>query len=545
MSAKNMIKKKFTIKRIAWIIIVLVVLAIIGKVYLNSSQKDSNKTVIEVTRGNVEQSVSETGTVKISNEIGLSFKSGGIINAVYVTVGDSVERGKLLATINHSELNAQLQRANALLKSAQAQLANILAGTTNEEISLAETQVKNTEIKLQNKKQSLENIMSSADNSIKAAYEDALGDLDDAYFDLQGAYLAIDDVYQTYFNSNDQEGLTVKKSREDIKEARNKTKTYIDTAIANSVDENIDIALYQTKLALDITYIALSNTRDACDTILYRTTVTDTDKTSLNTQKSNINSERISIINAQQTISSTKINNTTTIDTAKAQILETEGQLEESEKALQKLIAGPTKEDINLYEAQVEQARADRLVLISKISQSRLNSPVNGQVVRIKKREGETAGAGEVVIALLPKKPFQIKTNIYEEDIVKINIGNPVKIQLIAFPSLAITGTVASIEPIDNIIDGVVYYEVSIDFDKEIKGLKSGMSADISIEILSKENILIIPGSALIKENDKLYIEVLKNNQIIKQEVRTGIEGDDGNVEIVAGIEKGEKIIIP
>jgi len=540
-----MIKKKFTTKRIVWIIIVLVILVTIGKVYLNSSQKDSNKTVIEVTRGSIEQNISETGTVKISDEIGLSFKGGGIIDAIYVEVGDSVERGELLATIDYSELNAQLQKANASLKSAQAQLANILVGATNEEIGLAETQVKNIEIKLQNKKQSLENIISSADNSAKTAYEDALGNLNDAYLDLQNAYLAVDDIYQTYFNSNDQEGLTVKKSREDIKEARNKTKTYIDTAIANSIDENIDIALYQTKLALDITYIALSNARNACDAILYRATVTDTDKTSLNTQKSNINAEKASIIDAQQTISSTKINNTATIDTAKAQILETEGQLEESEKTLQKLTAGPTKEDINLYEAQVEQAQADRLVLISKISQSRLNSPVNGQVVRIKKRGGEIAGAGEVVIALLPKKPFQIKTNIYEEDVVKINIGNPVKIQLIAFPSLVVTGRLASIEPIDNIIDGVVYYEVSIDFDKEIKELKSGMSADISITTLSKEDILIIPWSALIKENDKLYVEVLKNDQIIKQEVQTGIEGDDGNVEIVAGIEKDEKILIP
>ncbi len=540
-----MIKKKNTKKRIAWGIVVLVVLIIIGKISLNYSQNDSDKTTVEAIKGNIEQSVSETGVVKISDEIGLSFKGGGIIDAIYVEVGDSIERGKLLAKIDYSELSAQFQKANALLKSAQAQLANILAGATDEDISLTETQVENTKIKLQNKKQSLENIISSADNNIRAAYEDALGDLDDGYLDLHGAYLAVDDVYQTYFNTNDQEGLTVKKSREDIKEARNKTKTYIDTAIANSIDENIDIALYEIKLALNITYTALSNARNACDTILYRTTVTDTDKISLDTQKSNINIEKISITGAQQTISSTKINNTSSIDAAKAQVLETEGQLKEAEKKLVKLIAGPTKENIDLYESQVEQARADKAVLSSKINQSRLISSINAQVIRVEKQEGETANAGEVVISLLPRKPFQIKADIYEEDIASVNIGNPVKIQLIAFPDLAITGAVASIEPIDKIVDGVVYYEISIDFDKEIKGLKPGMSADIVIEVLSKDNVIIIPGSVLIRKNGKLYVDIMVNNEIIEKEVRVGIKGDDNQIEIINGLKEGEQVIIP
>jgi len=540
-----MIKKKITKKRIAWGIVVLVVLIIIGKISFDSFQNDSSKTTIEVMKGSIEQTISETGTVKISDEIDLSFRSGGIIDAIYVEVGDNIERDKLLAKIDYSELSAQFQKANALLKSAQAQLANILAGATDEDISLTETQVENTKIKLQNKKQSLENIISSTNNSIKAVYEDALGNLNNAYLDLQGAYLVIDDIYQSYFNSNDQEGLTVKKSREDIKEARDKTKTYIDAVIANFTDENIDIALYETKIALDVTYAALSNARNACDTILYRTTVTDTDKTSIDTQKSNINVERVSIINAQQTISSTKINNTSSIDAAKAQVLETEGQLKEAEKKLAKLIAGPTKENIDLYESQVEQARADKAVLSSKINQSRLISSISAQVIRVEKQEGETANAGEIVISLLPKKPFQIKADIYEEDIASVNIGNPVKIQLIAFPDLAITGTVASIEPIDKIIDGVVYYEISIDFDKEIKGLKPGMSADIVIEVLSKDNVIIIPGSVLIRKNGKLYVDTMINDKTIEKEVKTGVNGDDNQVEIIKGLKEGEQVIIP
>ncbi len=540
-----MINKKFTTKKIIWIVIVLILLLIAGKVYLSSSSKDSDKTVIGVTKENIEENISETGIVRISDEIGLSFKSGGTINIINAEVGDNVDSGKTLATVDYSELNAQLQKANASLKAAQAQLANILVGATSETISLAETQVKNTEIKLKNKEKSLEDIKISTKNNIESAYEDASNVLNDAYLDIYNSYLTIDDVQQSYFNINDQDGTAVKKAQKDVKEVRDKIKNYIDTISANPTDENIDIALSGIKTALDVTYFALSDVRNACESILYRSTVTDTDKTTIDTRRASINTERTNSANAQQSIASTKITGTSTIDSAQASVVETEGQLEESEKTLEKLIAGPTKENVNLYEAQTEQAQADRLLLISKINQSHIKSPVDGQIIRIKKRKGETAGAGEIVVALLPQKPFQIKTNIYEEDIAKINIGNPVKIQLIAFPNLAITGTVASIEPIDNIVDGVVYYEVSVDFDKKIEGIKPGMSTDISITISSKNNVLVIPESALVEKNGKLYVNVLIKDRVIEKEIKVGTRGDDNQIEIIKGLNEGEQVIIP
>jgi RND family efflux transporter MFP subunit len=219
--------------------------------------------------------------------------------------------------------------------------------------------------------------------------------------------------------------------------------------------------------------------------------------------------------------------------------------LDETEKSLQKLLAGPTQEDINIYRANLARAQAERSAVSNKISDSSIKSPVDGEVVRINKRVGETAVATQTILSLLPEKPFQVKVDIYEEDITKIKIGNPVDIKLVAFPEENIAGKVATIEPIDKTINDVVYYEVSIDFDKQLDGLKPGMTADITIIANQQANLLIVPEVAIFKENDKDYAKVLDDKKIIQKEVLIGNKGDDSMVEIKEGLEENDKVILP
>ena len=74
---------------------------------------------------------------------------------------------------------------------------------------------------------------------------------------------------------------------------------------------------------------------------------------------------------------------------------------------------------------------------------------------------------------MLPQSPFQVAVDIYEEDIVKVKIGNPVDIKLTAFPDKIFKGKVIAIDPAEKIIEGVVYYEVTIDFEEAAAGIKT------------------------------------------------------------------------
>lgn len=55
--------------------------------------------------------VTVSGEFTTDDEVVLSFKTGGIINSLLVKEGDPVRRGQLLATLNLTEINAQVQQA--------------------------------------------------------------------------------------------------------------------------------------------------------------------------------------------------------------------------------------------------------------------------------------------------------------------------------------------------------------------------------------------------------------------------------------------------
>jgi HlyD family secretion protein len=156
----------------------------------------------------------------------------------------------------------------------------------------------------------------------------------------------------------------------------------------------------------------------------------------------------------------------------------------------------------------------------------------------------------ESFISLIPDTPFQIEVDIYEEDVVKIEIGDLVEINFIAFPEKTFKGRVIAIDPAEKLIEGVVYYKVTIEpdndenFEKIKEKLKPGMTADVYIEIERKENVLVIPQIALYKKEKKFFVKVLKEGIIKEREVKVGIFGSNDKVEILSGLKENEEIII-
>ncbi|MFA6437370.1 MAG: efflux RND transporter periplasmic adaptor subunit [Candidatus Paceibacterota bacterium] len=545
---KYITKKKWTKKKIVLIIIGLVLVLVVGNgIYKKlTTNIEDTLNIYKVTRQDLMTTVSEAGIVNISDEIGLSFKYGGKIDNIYVEIGDKVKRGESLVKVDSSDFFIQYQQTDASVQSAQAQLDKLLAGATLSDINIVQAQLESAKVSLQNKEESLANTKLDADNDIADVYQNAINNINDVYLDTYNVYTNTVLIQRTYFGNYDQEGINVSQAKDQIKTALDSIKLDADNISSpNITNENIDSALIRTKTNLDSVYGALDIIRNAMETDAYRNSVSSANKTIVDTDKSTTNTNRTLITTTQQTISSTKITNTTNISAADALVRSAKRSVDETEKSLQKLLAGPTQEDINIYKANLARAQAERSAASNKVNESTLRSPVDGQVVKINVRVGEIASINQVVMYILPEKPFQVKVDIYEEDIAKIKIGNLVDIKLVAFPDTEIAGKVSSIDPIDKTVNEVVYYEVSMDFDQQIEGLKPGMTADIVIIANKQTDLLIIPESSIIKETGKNYVKVLDDKKIIKKEVLVGNKGDDAMIEIKEGLQENDKVILP
>lgn len=527
------------------IILVIILIIVIAGLYLLFFRKEKVEySLAEVVRGNVTQEVSETGAVKVGEEINLSFKNIGKIEQIYVKVGDTVESEQSLAKLDTSQLIIQLREAQAALEVAQAQFDKLLVGATPEEIQVAETAILNAKTALSDAKQNLADVKADAEGDLNAAYEDALNNLDDAYLKAYNAYNKVDLIQRTYFSSTDQESLAVQENKNKIKNNLNSAENYLNTAKDNPKNENIDSALTNFKEFLSNIYDALTVIREKTETVNYRDDVTSADKSSLDSHKSDINIALTNVVNDQQTTSSTKITNETNINQALASVSSAEGDLKAAEDQLALVKADPSQEDIDLHRAQVKQAQAQVNLLQNQIQETKIISPTKGQITRIEKRIGEIAQPTEAVISLLPAAPFQIEVDIYEEDIVKVKVGDQTDITLSAFPNGVFEGKVISIDPAEKLIEEVVYFEVTIDFKEPPQEIKPGMTADIIIKTASRENVLVIPETAVEKKDGKAIVQVLKGKNLEEREIKIGLIGSDDMVEVISGLTAGETVII-
>jgi RND family efflux transporter MFP subunit len=184
------------------------------------------------------------------------------------------------------------------------------------------------------------------------------------------------------------------------------------------------------------------------------------------------------------------------------------------------------------------------------ISETVLYSPINGTVIKRNVEVGEMTVANAVtdntsVVTIAADGDLEIEVDIPESDIVRIKNGQKAKVTLDALSSDEIIGAeIVKIEPASTVIQDVVYYKVKLKLEKQDDRLKVGMSVDADINITEKNDVITIPLRAVKNNGQGKYVEILKEDKTIeKKNVKTGLEGDEGMVEIISGISEGENVI--
>lgn len=93
-----------------------------------------------VQRGDVEATVSASGTVESASTSNVSFATWGTVAAISVDVGDQVRKGQSLARLDPTSAQADLRTAEANASSASAGVTSALAGVTSVRSGLVSAQ---------------------------------------------------------------------------------------------------------------------------------------------------------------------------------------------------------------------------------------------------------------------------------------------------------------------------------------------------------------------------------------------------------------------
>jgi len=192
---------------------------------------------------------------------------------------------------------------------------------------------------------------------------------------------------------------------------------------------------------------------------------------------------------------------------------------------------------LKLSEINLEMAKLDT-------DKNIIYAPYDGIVLSSSYEEGQYASPGMNAISVI-SKDFIIKADINEIDVVNIELGQDVDINLDAYYQNTIKGKITEISPISDNIGGVVSFEIKVKPETENgPELLYGLSASLEITTTSIEDVIYVPLQSIYEEDGKTYIDVLTTDKSAeKTEVKTGISNYDF-VEIISGLSEGDTILV-
>jgi len=524
-------------------IVSILILGGLAKALFFSESKNQNEEVFVVRKDDVIKAVYETGTIKKGEEMNLSFNLSGTIKNIQFSEGEKVKKGDVLAELDDTDLKVQLKQAQASLDAYQAQLDKLLAGATQEEIALAQTNVESAKVSYENAKENLEKIKNSAEKQLELYYRDAISKIDNAVLRIFDARNFVDNYKRTYFYRGDQESIIVDYKKKDLDKIYQELSQYqaeiIQTNDYSLVDQYLPYfatKIYQAKQDLDVI-------KEKSEDPFYRNIISSSDKTLLDNHRYYLSVAYTNINSAISSINLQKSTNDQNISQAEQALDTAYYNLKTAQENLEKITAKPRKEDIEYYQAQIDNAKQQIALLNYRIKQTKIVAPLDGEIARILKQEGENVQMLEPVIIFIPEKNYYVEVNIYEEDLPKIQVGSKAIIEPVAYPEQQLTGEVYFISPKETIINDIVYYSVKISFDNNLE-LRPGMSVDLTIISEEKNNVLVASAESIYKENDKEFVWLKTKEGKEKRYIKTGLWGSNDLVEILEGLKEGDELII-
>ncbi|MDP2753812.1 MAG: efflux RND transporter periplasmic adaptor subunit [Nitrospirota bacterium] len=213
---------------------------------------------------------------------------------------------------------------------------------------------------------------------------------------------------------------------------------------------------------------------------------------------------------------------------------------------------------VSAAKSQVAQTEAALNLAETNLRYTKIVSPVDGIVISRNVDVGQTVAASFQTPTLFTiaqdLTKMQIDTNVDEADIGKVLVGQDVEFTVDAYPDITFKGKVWQVRNAPITIQNVVTYDVVIIVGNPELKLKPGMTANVSIIISTKKDVLKIPNAALrFKPSEKgptapekkgPGVWILEKDKPKRIPVSLGIS--DGNyTELATGkISEGQELIV-
>lgn len=251
----------------------------------------------------------------------------------------------------------------------------------------------------------------------------------------------------------------------------------------------------------------------------------------------------------------------------------TDGIISQSDYDAAETAFQTAKAALKAAQGSVAQTRGALMQARTNLRFSVIRSPVDGIVISRAVDVGQTVAASFQTPTLFTiaqdLTKMQIEVSVDEADISRIKLGQIARFTVDAYPEQSFVGKVVQIRSAPIINQNVVTYIVLVTVDNSDMKLKPGMTANVSIEVARKDNVLKLPMVAL-RYKPKAKVEgqpaelrpgapggskgqrkakgqqvyVLKENKPVAVAIKTGISNNTSIELIEGGLKEGDEVIV-
>lgn len=168
-------------------------------------------------------------------------------------------------------------------------------------------------------------------------------------------------------------------------------------------------------------------------------------------------------------------------------------------------------------------------------------APIDGTIIVRSVEPGQTVTGSDVILVISDR--LTVKARVDETDIGSIKLNQKADITLDAYPDDVIPGVVDKIAYDSKIVSNITTYIVDVLPDTVPEHMRSGMTANVTFYLDSKNGVLTLPSNAVRIKDQKSFVLLPPVISPIQRSVTTGIS-DGVNIEILSGLKEGDKVLI-
>jgi HlyD family secretion protein len=502
----------------------------------SEASETANIRTATARRDDITVSVNATGTVEPLLTVEVRSKASGAITDLHVEAGDTMRKGGLIAEVEKTYVQADVDKAEADLVSAQARLAQA-------QINI-ELQKEQCEIQIQQAQENVaeaETRLTKLQEDIELEKEANGRSVQDAENELEMAKLKLKQAQTPRQESVRKAEATVAQAKASLdltQEEYNRYRTlyeeeFVSKAQMESTKAQFESARAQYESALEQLKMA-EQPSSAEELKLAELSVTKAEialeaaKHKVEQEKSREKDLEISVSQLEDARSGLKL-----ATANKAQIVLKEKDLEAAQAAV-------TRAEVALEEAQ------DRL------TDTVVTAPISGTILQKKVEEGQvitssmgaTSEAGTLVVTMADLENVHVNIEVDETDIGKVQADQSAIITVDAFPDRTFQGKVLRISPEGKAVQNVTTFEVITEIENSSRILKPGMNASVEILVADRQNVLVIDNEAIMDgPRGDIVIPVVDGETARPKQVELGVRGWSAT-EIISGLEEGEEVLI-